>query len=430
MPFANISAGRLALCGALIAVIGACDKSVEPTDDSQNIPESQEPYSRTRVLLDGGGVYPIDGTVVSMRNKDGTEARQIASARRYDTASVYFDNKGTTYNLVTIAKEGFVPSSARTSIWSQDLDMRARIRLVPLSDSQDVESERSLVGTSGTLFLAPIRIRYAIGSTRVTLSKGSTFATVSTLAPSVVPPIYPDDPRADTYAVISAAYVKLDEFPSEATLRVDLPIPVDTSDFAAAEGGQVDAWRFDHDTMRWVSLGTATIGNDGRATVYVAGSELEILVAISQAPDISPRRLLKVDSIALYDISDVAEMVARGDTILETPLDIEVTYAGPTQRDTLSGYEQNATSTYAWDIQLPSIVVKRELHQWWYTGDEVIIRAMNENVAYIYMVDRFSGIYTNTYTFGDVIVSYNVEIDYTYVTVLCCYLDYDRPDVG
>jgi hypothetical protein len=417
MPFANIGVARLALCGALTAVIGACDNPASPEDGNQPVipPIPSIPLAdHIQVVVQGSDAVQPGGTRVKIRALD-TYGKGIVDLTATiphpmgGTAEIVFSDSvtGGEYT-VDIYREDCLPGWTLTAIHDDQIPV-VKFNLVPVSESPDVGISQLTLGTEPVEVFAPTSVRYAFGSTTVALSGFQTEATVATMAPVAVPPVYID--REFTGVVISAAMVDLDQVQSGSVLSVGLPIPVEPDQFPDAEGGILDAWVFNFETLLWESLETAVIDSTGHAVVHIANPAARALVAISQMPTVRnlPRSWVTIRHYLPVDIDSMRE---GGQASIETPLDVEITYSGPVTGEVLNGSSIPGVPPAEWGLAKPSVLRSEYVIRPWLNAGDPIHRVSNILPAHIEIV-RETNELQFTFDFGGVTRAFSLFIAYT-----------------
>jgi hypothetical protein len=421
MPFTNIDVARLALYGALIATFAACDNPASPDGGDQPVvplPPGIPLADHIQVVVQGSETVQPGGTRAILRSLDtyGTRIVDLTATIPHQmggTAEFAFRDSvtGGEYSI-DVYREDCLPQWTLTSVFTEQVPV-VKFNLVPISGSPDVGISQFTLGTEPVEVPAPASVRYAFGSTTVALSGAETEATVATMAPAAVPPVFVD--REFTGVVISAAMVDLDRVESGSVLSVGLPIPVEPDQFPDAEGGVLDAWVFNFETLLWESLGTAVIDSTGHAVVQIANPAARALVSISQMPTIR-EPLSSWEIIRDYLPTEIESMRQAGLVFIETPLDVEITYSGSVIGEALNGSSIPGLPPAEWGLAKPIVLQYEDIIRPWLNAGDPIHRFSTIFLSYIQIV-RVTNELQLSFAFGNVTRTFSLFIAYSHAYV-------------
>jgi len=313
---------------SLVAIGAGCGRSVVSRTQESNwvVPPPATSIDVTLNAPTGGGAADIQGTRVVLISggailRDTTLAAVTTAPFKFTFGNL----PGAGTYQVAIVKAGYTMQVTTASITGSAVPQVA-LTLRKLENTNTI----SVVSATVTNPASPTTITvtqppvvtgtYATAApAQVTLPASSGISTISVAAQtaSEVPPI------STTQSVVSAVQIQTDAT-TTGTVAVKFPLPLNSSEFAAAAGGTVDVLRLNLTTMTWVKIGTATIGADGTATYNVPGlTSTNTVLSIGKTPSIAAA-VQTVATSTLLTPDQVANLVMSGTTTVTQPLNVSV----------------------------------------------------------------------------------------------------------
>ncbi len=311
---------------ALTAIGGGCSRSVVSRTQESNwvTPPPATSISVTLNAPTGGGAGDIQGTrVVLISGGSILRDTTLASVTTAPFKFAFGNLAGVGTYQVAIVKTGYTLQVTTASITGSAVP-QVVFTLRKLENSNTISVASSLVTSAGTTVTIPqppvVTGTYSTAApAQVTLPANSGISSVSVAlqTASEVPTI------STTQSVVSAVQIQTDAT-TTGTVTVKFPLPLNSSDFAAAAGGTVDVLRLNLTTMTWVKIGVATIGADGTATYNVPGlTNTNTVLCIGKTPSLSTA-VQTVSTSTLLTPDQVANLVMSGVTTTTVPLNVSL----------------------------------------------------------------------------------------------------------
>ena len=424
----------LAVLGLIASGLVGCERRIVNKNETGWIPPPPPPPANSiNVVISapsGGSASDIQGLrvtlyVSSVVIKDITLGSEVTTT----PYTMTFDSVGGTgtYKIV-IQKTGYTLQSQLVSIVDENIPV-ARFGLKKIENSTTIQVETKTITeptqTTTVIVEQPQAVKDVApttGKAEVTIAANSGLSqiSVSSQTAAEVPPVINAD-NTITESIVGAVQIQTDKT-TDSTISVKIPVPIDSTKFADAKGGEVDVRVYDIATQTWKSLGKGVIGADGTVQTTLSGlTSTNTIVSIGTTPK----------------ILQSAQATVTGVT---SPRDIEnLRRAGETQYK----YDQNPTvavtkiahgqvpagkpaiipappgiQAWQWSTCAPVIAVRiPELAPWIYDGIKDKAVTLPDFVAEIRRL-RTRATFNFTYKFGKVDVVFTVRIDYTAVNVI------------
>ncbi|HNZ39796.1 MAG TPA: hypothetical protein PKN69_09720, partial [Candidatus Latescibacteria bacterium] len=311
---------------ALVAIGAGCGRSVVSRTQESNwvVPPPATSISVTLNAPTGGGAADIQGTrVVLISGGSILRDTTLASVTTAPFKFAFGNLAGVGTYQVAIVKTGYTLQVTTASI-TGSAEPQVVFTLRKLENSNTISVASSLVTSAGTTVTIPqppvVTGTYSTAApAQVTLpaSSGISSVSVALQTASEVPTI------STTQSVVSAVQIQTDATTTGA-VTVKFPLPLNSSEFAAAAGGTVDVLRLNPTTMTWVKIGVATIGADGTATYNVPGlTSTNTVLCIGKTPSLSTA-VQTVSTTTLLTPDQVANLVMSGTTTTTVPLNVSL----------------------------------------------------------------------------------------------------------
>lgn len=311
---------------ALTAIGGGCSRSVVSRTQESNwvTPPVANSINITINPPGGGGSADIQGTrVVVIAGASIVRDTTLASVTTSPFTFSIGNLAGAGVYQIAILKMGYSLQLTSATISGSAIP-RVSFTLRKLANSNTM----SMVETIITAPASPTTI--TIGQPPVVTGTYPTAASAQVVVPAnsgvgrvvvalqtatEVPPI------SATQSVVSAVQIQTDAAMSGA-VAVKFPLPLSSSEFAAAAGGKVDVFRLNMTTMNWEKVGVATIGADGTASyTFSSLSGTNSVLSIGKTPSLSTA-VQTVSQSVLLTPDQVAALVMGGQEYATYPLDV------------------------------------------------------------------------------------------------------------
>ena len=382
-------------------------------------------------------VVPADHIVINVVWPSSPASAKITVAQGgFVTADTTFTNPSGVTTLtvsglrvgtytVSVSAQGFIAQSAFLTIVDASVPT-ATLAMTAIAITPEINFVEEVI-TPNVPQTIPIEVPEAVQDANpdvppaeVTITTdvvGS--VTVVTATQSDVPPVV--DGGNVTSSVVSAIQIQIPEDDPDAVVAVTLPLPLDSTEFASAAGGEVDIISFDFATSTWNTIGTATIGSGGQVTTSVTGLSTDNIVAVGVPPAIEQQEQIgQVQET--YSQAEIDEALVGGQTELEIAVNPEVSFTiGKLGRSFESGGTVFAKSAVRdappgvpinyWAQAVPFIANREPaLYDWLY--NDLLTNAVDIQGTGSRQVDvtRRTLSFSFTYNYGGVAKVFSMEI--------------------